>query len=40
LLDVVHIWVDTALRLTSRDLKLMQRLVTRQSDLTDSARLH
>jgi DSF synthase len=37
LLDVVHIWVDTALRLTPRDLKLMQKLVTRQGDLAGSA---
>lgn len=33
LADVVEIWVDTALNLRSRDLKLMQRLVTRQNDL-------
>ena len=33
LADVVEIWVDTALNLSSRDLKLMQRLVTRQNDL-------
>ena len=32
LADVVEIWVDTALNLRSRDLKLMQRLVTRQND--------
>lgn len=31
LLDVVELWADCALRLTARDLKLMQRLVTRQS---------
>jgi DSF synthase len=31
LLDVVRIWADAALRLTSRDLKLMQRLVSRQN---------
>jgi DSF synthase len=30
---VVEIWVDTALNLRSRDLKLMQRLVNRQNDL-------
>jgi DSF synthase len=30
---VVNVWVDTALRLSSRDLKLMQRLVMRQGDL-------
>ncbi len=33
LLDVVGIWVDTALNLTSRDLKLMQRLVSRQNEI-------
>jgi len=33
LMDVVGIWVDAALNLSSRDLKLMQRLVTRQNDL-------
>jgi len=33
LLDVVGVWVDTALNLRSRDLKLMQRLVTRQNEL-------
>jgi DSF synthase len=33
LLDVVGIWVDTALNLTSRDLKLMQRLVSRQNEV-------
>jgi len=40
LLDVVHLWVDAALRLTSRDLKLMQRLVSRQNDIAVPARLH
>jgi len=34
LLDVVEIWVDTALNLGSRDLKLMQRLVSRQNDFS------
>ncbi|HVY06640.1 MAG TPA: crotonase/enoyl-CoA hydratase family protein [Burkholderiales bacterium] len=33
LLGVVEVWVDTALNLSSRDLKLMQRLVSRQNDL-------
>lgn len=33
LLDVVNIWVDSALRLSTRDLKLMQRLVSRQNGL-------
>jgi DSF synthase len=33
LLDVVEAWVDTAMKLSPRDLKLMQRLVTRQNDL-------
>jgi DSF synthase len=40
LLDVVEIWVDSALRLTSRDLKLMQRLVSRQNGLNESHRVH
>lgn len=38
--SVVGVWVDTALRLRSRDLKLMQRLVMRQSDLGGEAALH
>lgn len=33
LLDIVELWVDSALRLTARDLKLMQRLVSRQNDI-------
>lgn len=33
LLDIVHIWVDAAFNLTSRDLKMMQRLVNRQNSL-------
>lgn len=33
LLDVVEAWVDTAMNLSPRDLKLMQRLVSRQNDL-------
>jgi DSF synthase len=37
LLGVVQVWVDTALNLRSRDLKLMQRLVARQNDLTRHA---
>ena len=37
LLDVVEVWVDTALRLSGRDLKLMQRLVCRQTDLRPTA---
>ena len=40
LLDIVQIWVDAALRLTSRDLKLMQRLVSRQNGLGDSQQVH
>jgi DSF synthase len=40
LLDVVHLWVDAAARLTSRDLKLMQRLVSRQTDMLASSQLH
>lgn len=37
LLGVVEVWVDTALSLGSRDLKLMQRLVSRQNDLRAAA---
>jgi DSF synthase len=40
LLDVVQIWVDAALRLTPRDLKLMQRLVSRQNGLGESHQVH
>lgn len=40
LLDVVSIWSDAALRLTSRDLKLMQRLVSRQNGIGSAAQVH
>jgi DSF synthase len=40
LLDVVRAWVDTALRLTMRDLKLMQRIVTRQNGLGEPQQVH
>jgi len=40
LLDIVQIWVDSALRLSSRDLKLMQRLVSRQNGLNESHQIH
>jgi DSF synthase len=40
LVDIVEIWVDCALRLNTRDLKLMQRLVSRQSGLADSKHVH
>jgi DSF synthase len=40
LLDVVQIWVDAALRLNSRDLKLMQRLVSRQNVLREPQQVH
>jgi DSF synthase len=40
LLDVVRIWVDSALRLTTRDLKLMHRLVSRQNGLGAAQSLH
>ncbi len=41
LLDIVQIWVDSALRLNPRDLKLMQRLVSRQNGLTgESSQIH
>jgi DSF synthase len=38
--DVVRIWVDTAMDLSSRDLKLMQRLVTRQDGVARTDGLH
>ncbi|MBY0267529.1 MAG: crotonase/enoyl-CoA hydratase family protein [Burkholderiales bacterium] len=38
--DVVDVWVDAALRLTPRDLKLMQRLVSRQNGLQEPAVVH
>lgn len=40
LLDVVEIWADCALRLNVRDLKLMQRLVSRQNGLGESRHVH
>jgi DSF synthase len=40
LMDVVHLWVDAALRLAPRDLKLMQRLVARQNDMLASSQIH
>jgi DSF synthase len=40
LMDVVLLWVDAALSLTNRDLKLMQRLVTRQNDMLASSQIH
>ena len=40
LLDVVHIWVDAALRINLRDLKLMQRLVSRQNGLNEPQQVH
>jgi len=40
LLDVVDLWADCALRLSGRDLKLMQRLVSRQNDITSTSRIH
>jgi len=40
LVDIVEIWVDCALRLNPRDLKLMQKLVSRQSGLADSQQVH
>jgi DSF synthase len=38
--DIVSVWVDAALRLTTRDLKLMQRLVSRQNGLQEPAVVH
>ncbi len=40
LLDVVGVWVDAALRLSTRDLKLMQRLVSRQNGLQEPVVVH
>ncbi len=40
LLDIVQIWVDSALRINLRDLKLMQRLVSRQNGLGESQQVH
>ena len=40
LLDVVHLWADCALRLSSRDLRLMQRLVSRQNDIASAGIVH
>lgn len=38
LIGVVEVWADTALNLSHRDVKLMQRLVSRQNDLTTGVR--
>ena len=40
LMDAVSIWVDAALRLNVRDLKLMHRLVSRQNGLNEPRQLH
>ena len=40
LLDVVQIWADAALRINLRDLKLMQRLVTRQNVINEPQQVH
>jgi len=40
LLDVVEIWVNAAMKLTVRDLKLMQRLVSRQNGLNEPHQVH
>ncbi len=40
LLSVVEVWAETALRLSVRDLKLMQRLVARQSGPRESQHFH
>ncbi len=37
LLDIVEIWVDTAMRLDRRDLRMMERLVSRQHQYTLAA---
>ncbi len=40
LMDVVQIWVDSALHLNMRDLKLMHRLVSRQNGLGEAQQVH
>jgi DSF synthase len=40
LMDVVQIWVESALHLNVRDLKLMHRLVSRQNGLGDAPQIH
>ncbi|MCW5624091.1 MAG: crotonase/enoyl-CoA hydratase family protein [Burkholderiales bacterium] len=40
LMDVVCIWVDTALQLKPRDLKLMHRLVSRQNEIGIGESVH
>jgi len=40
LMDVVQIWVDSALQLNVRDLKLMHRLVSRQNGLGGATQVH
>lgn len=40
LLDVVTIWAEAALRLNARDLKLMNRLVSRQNGLAEPQHVH
>jgi DSF synthase len=40
LMNVVEIWVDCALRLNLRDLKLMHRLVSRQNGLNEARQVH
>jgi DSF synthase len=38
LLDIAMIWAETALRLTDRDLRVMERLVRAQNRIADTAR--
>jgi DSF synthase len=38
--NVVESWVDTALRLSPRDLKLIQRIVSRENELLARGDLH
>jgi DSF synthase len=40
LIDITEIWVDAALQLTDRDLKLMERLVRKQQSLADRTPPH
>ncbi|HZR03221.1 MAG TPA: crotonase/enoyl-CoA hydratase family protein [Burkholderiales bacterium] len=40
LIDVVTLWVEAAMRLTTRDMKLMQRLVSRQNELRGAVQVH
>ncbi len=40
LIRITEIWVDAALRLSAKDLRMMERLVSRQTGKSDDASLH